>query len=66
VYFPGRGWVECPCHPREALPSGATVRGPAIVEQLDATTVILPGQRAAVDAHGNLVLGGGPRPRRRA
>jgi N-methylhydantoinase A len=58
VYFPGRGWVACPCHAREALPLGAKLVGPAVVEQLDATTVILPGQRAAVDRHGNLIIGG--------
>jgi N-methylhydantoinase A len=32
------------------------VRGPAIVEQLDTTTVIPPGQRATVDRIGNLVI----------
>jgi 5-oxoprolinase (ATP-hydrolysing)/N-methylhydantoinase A len=32
------------------------VRGPAIVEQLDTTTVVPPGQRATVDRVGNLVI----------
>jgi N-methylhydantoinase A len=56
VHFAGRGWVECPCFPREALRAGAVVTGPAIVEQLDSTTVVRPGQRAAVDRSGNLVI----------
>jgi N-methylhydantoinase A len=56
VYFAGAGWVECPCIAREGLPRGAVVRGPAIVEQLDSTTVVPPGQRAAVDRVGNLIL----------
>jgi N-methylhydantoinase A len=30
--------------------------GPAIVEQLDSTTVIEPGDRARVDAFGNLEI----------
>ena len=30
--------------------------GPAIVEQLDSTTVVFPGDRAAVDEAGNLVI----------
>jgi N-methylhydantoinase A/oxoprolinase/acetone carboxylase beta subunit len=31
--------------------------GPAIVEQFDSTTVILPGQAAHVDALGNILIG---------
>lgn len=58
VYFPGRGWLECPCHERETLPVGARLAGAAVVEQLDTTTVILPGQRATVDGYGNLLIGG--------
>ncbi len=30
--------------------------GPAIVEQLDCTTVVEPGQRVAVDPIGNLIV----------
>jgi N-methylhydantoinase A len=50
------GWLECPIVDREALRPGDRLLGPAIVEQLDATTAILPGQRARVDAAGNLVV----------
>jgi N-methylhydantoinase A len=56
VFFAGSGWVVCPRLDRDRLPSGAVVAGPAVVEQLDSTTVILPGQRAVVDAVGNLVV----------
>jgi N-methylhydantoinase A len=56
VYFAGAGWTSCPVLDRATLGAGAVVRGPAIVEQLDATTVVLPGQRAAVDGVGNLVI----------
>jgi N-methylhydantoinase A len=56
VFFAGTGWTTCPCVEREQLGAGAVVTGPAIVEQLDATTVILPGQRALVDGAGNLVI----------
>jgi N-methylhydantoinase A len=56
VFFAGAGWRECPCVPRETLGAGSVLRGPAIVEQLDSTTVIAPGQRATVDRVGNLVL----------
>ena len=56
VYFAGSGWTECPCLDRERLEVGTAVRGPAVVEQLDATTVVPPGQRATVDRVGNLVI----------
>jgi N-methylhydantoinase A len=63
VYFAGAGWKLCPCIEREALGAGAVVRGPAIVQQLDATTVVPPGRRATVDRVGNLVIQAGGRAR---
>lgn len=47
---------------RERIPRGAEVRGPAIIEQIDATTVVEPGAVAVVDRIGNLriMVGGGP------
>jgi N-methylhydantoinase A len=48
------GWVDTPVYQRESLP--ARFEGPAIVEQLDCTTVLEPGNRAEVDALGNLVV----------
>jgi len=56
VFFADAGWTACPCVERERLGAGAVVTGPAIVEQLDATTVVPPGQRATVDRVGNLVI----------
>jgi N-methylhydantoinase A len=56
VFFASTGWRICPCVERDQLGAGAVVTGPAIVEQLDATTVIPPGQRATVDRAGNLVI----------
>ena len=41
---------------RASLPAGAVVAGPAVVLQMDATTVIPPGWTAAVDGYGNLVI----------
>ncbi len=41
---------------RLALPVGAIVAGPAVLEQPDATVLIEPGQQARVDRFGNLVL----------
>jgi N-methylhydantoinase A len=48
---------ETPVFTRASLCAGATLRGPAIVEQLDATTVVWPEQRIRVDEYGQLVMG---------
>jgi len=55
VWFDG-GWRETPVYVREQLPLAAIFAGPAIVEQLDCTTVIEPGNRVAVDPIGNLIV----------
>ena len=55
VWFIG-GWVDTPVYRREWLPEGAIFAGPAIVEQLDCTSVIEPGTSAILDAIGNLIL----------
>lgn len=41
---------------RDGLAAGERVTGPAIITQLDATTVVAPGWVATVDAHANLLL----------
>jgi N-methylhydantoinase A len=55
VWF-AEGWRLTPIYRRESLPRGAEFSGPAIIEQLDATTVIEPGDRVTVDALGNLII----------
>ena len=50
------GWTETPVFDRLALPVGAVIAGPAILEQPDATVVVEPGQQARTDRFGNLVL----------
>jgi N-methylhydantoinase A len=57
VYFtPASGFVDTPVFARHTLRAGHTLHGPAIVEQLDTTTVVYPGQAATVDASGNLLM----------
>ena len=41
---------------RDALRPGDTLAGPLLVEQLDTTTVVEPGDTATIDAQGNLVI----------
>jgi N-methylhydantoinase A len=55
VWFVG-GWRETPIYDRALLPRGGGFGGPAIVEQLDATIVVEPGNAVTVDALGNLVI----------
>jgi N-methylhydantoinase A len=48
--------VQCPIYDRDWLRPGNRFAGPAIVEQMDTTTVVLPGMTARVDPYLNLVL----------
>jgi N-methylhydantoinase A len=57
VYFAeSNGYVDCPIYDRYALSAGASFAGPAILEELDSTTVVHPGYVALVDETGNLLI----------
>lgn len=57
VYFAeSEGYVNCPVYDRYALGAGARVRGPAIVEEIDSTTVVHPHYQVRVDEVGQMVL----------
>jgi N-methylhydantoinase A len=57
VWFPEAGaFVRTPIYSRDALKPGNRFIGPAIVEQMDATTVVLPGMHTHVDPYLNLIL----------
>jgi len=57
VWFPEVGdFVNAPVYSRDALKPGNRFWGPAIVEQMDTTTVVLPGMIACVDPYLNLLL----------
>lgn len=47
-----RGWI----YDRARLRAGNRVAGPAIVTELDSTTLVLPGHAAEVDRYGNLLI----------
>ena len=49
-------FVPCPVYARDRLRSGNVIHGPAIVEQMDTTTVILPDMTGTVDPYLNLIL----------
>ena len=48
--------IPCPIYDRDGLRTGNRIQGPAIVEQMDTTTVLLPGQFASVDPYLNLIV----------
>ena len=50
------GFVPCPVYDRDRLQAGNRIAGPAIVEQMDTTSVILPGMTGWVEQHLNLIL----------
>ena len=50
------GWHQTPIYARDRLPKDAVFQGPAILEQLDCTTVIEPSDTVRQDALGNLLI----------
>ena len=60
VYVSG-GWRDVPVYWRDHLPIDFELQGPAVIEQMDTTTLIGAQDRATGDAHGNILIGiGGP------
>jgi N-methylhydantoinase B len=47
-------WQDATIYDRERLPAEVVIEGPAVIQQVDATTVIEAGSAARVDAMGNL------------
>jgi N-methylhydantoinase A len=57
VFFHERGgFVSTPIYDRMSLREADTVSGPAVVEQVDSTTILPPGWRLVVDRFRNLLL----------
>ena len=56
VWFAADAPVETPVYDRATLRSGQALRGPAVVEQLDALTIIHPGDLGRIDGYGNLII----------
>ena len=55
VWFDGE-WLETAIYARDKLPTGGQFVGPAIVEQMDTTIVVEPGNTVLVDEDGNLSI----------
>ena len=50
------GWAEAHVFDRDTLPPGQRIDGPAVINEMSATTIIPPHWGAVVDPWGNLVL----------
>ncbi len=56
VWFRDTGFVDTPIYARARIPADAVFPGPAVIEQMDATTVAPPGANVAADWAGNLMI----------
>lgn len=54
--YVGGAWHDTPVYDRLELGIGATVQGPAILEQADTTIFVDPGLEGRVDEFGNLII----------
>ena len=54
--YVGGGYLDVPVYLRRTLGRGATLSGPAVIEQEDCTVWVLPGWNAAVDRTGSLLI----------
>lgn len=50
------GKIPCNVYDRDLLGAGHTIVGPAIIAQMDSTTVVCPGQVARADDYGNIII----------
>ena len=50
------GWIDAPVHDRTALPVGHRLQGPAVIDEMSATTLVPPHWSVTVDVDGNLIL----------
>ena len=50
------GWLETPVYVRTKLSAGNAITGPAVIEEMSSTVLLVPAQRALVDKIGNLVI----------
>ena len=57
AYFPETGPTALPVYRRADLPPEHPVKGPALIEDPWATTLVYPGHTAVLDPAGNLWMG---------
>ncbi len=55
-YYYSGGWYDINLYDRAKLHEDLVIEGPAIVVEMDSTTVVLPQHNASVDSLGNLII----------
>jgi N-methylhydantoinase A len=55
VHF-AAGWIDTPIFDRDDLAIGTRLAGPAVIDEMSATTLVPPGCALTVDRTGNLLL----------
>jgi N-methylhydantoinase A len=55
-FYYEQAWHDAPIYDRGKLGVGGEVTGPAIIQEMDSTTLVLPGHAATVDKVGNLLI----------
>lgn len=56
VWFAATGFVDTPIYQRHAIPFDSRIAGPAVIEQMDTTTIVPPGWNVTLDRMANLIL----------
>lgn len=56
IYFGPESPVDSAVYQRNEIHPGHVISGPAVIEQLDATTLVFPGDRARVDHAHNILI----------
>lgn len=56
VWYDGESSCDTPVYDRRTLTPGVELAGPAVVEELDATTVVFPGDSLRVGGAGNMIV----------
>ncbi len=56
VQFKRGAWVKTPIYDRASLAAGTRIAGPAVLQQMDTTIVVYPGDKASVQGNGNLLI----------
>ena len=56
VYEGGGKFADYTLYDRAKLHNGNIVYGPAIIEQMDSTTIVLANQKATVDTYLNMII----------
>ena len=51
-----QGWLDTDIYERRHLPAGSRLQGPAVIEQLDTTILVEPGNHVVADELGNLII----------